>query len=65
MSPPGGSCNSGQQCTGGSVCRSGWCICNGVNMMVRDGKCLSKGPEGESVASNAYPGGYCGNLITT
>lgn len=61
LSPPGGSCSNGQQCTGHSICRSGWCICNGIDMMVRDGKCIPKGPDGSHVPQNAVPGGFCGN----
>lgn len=58
-SPPGGSCAALQSCSGGSICRSGWCVCPEATMVVINGFCLisnnnftTSQPDAEEVVSD-------------
>ncbi|VDN07651.1 unnamed protein product [Thelazia callipaeda] len=42
--PPGGNCLNSKVCSGGSICKDGWCICPEASMTIIDGICIKLTP---------------------
>lgn len=61
-SPPGGNCARGEQCTGGSYCRAGWCSCPETDMVISKGECVRQPKTQQPLQSAAYsaPAAYPG-----